>query len=136
MNTRGSRLVGTCALDYNTDGSRQLKPSGLEGGQQRTILQASKGDRGKQIIGLATLRSAPNNSPGNQFPSRLLQTTDRPNKKGNKDDRAGETFISPLACIFLPSLLPGPFPQRSASATRRHLQSIMINSSHLSHLFP
>lgn len=44
-----------------------------------------------------------NNSPGNQFPSRLLQTTDGPRE--NERDRPRKTLISSFypCCIFLPS---------------------------------
>lgn len=62
------------------------------------------GGKGRIIIS-PRLRRAQNNSPGNQFPSRLLQTTDGPRKKENERDRPREALISPFhpCCIFLPS---------------------------------
>lgn len=62
------------------------------------------GGRGKIIVSLR-LRGIENNSPGNQFPSRLLQTTDGPKKNVNERDRPRGTLISPFypCCIFLPS---------------------------------
>lgn len=60
---------------------------------------------GGKIVVSPRLRGTRNNSPGNQFPSRLLQTTNRPRKKENERDRPRETLIFPFypCCIFLPS---------------------------------
>lgn len=78
-----------------------------------------------------------NNSPGTQFPSHQLQATDGPRKKQKSEtDQERLSFPRFIPVVFFFSLsLPAPFPQQSALATKRHLQSIMINSLHLSHLF-
>lgn len=88
--------------------NEQLRQSFLEGDTAKDRLESHTGlsGRGGQIIVSLRLRGTRNNSPGNQFPSRRLQTTDGPRKKENERDRPRETLISPFypCCIFLPSL--------------------------------
>ena len=62
---------------------------------------------------------------------------DRERKRTRETGRERLSF--PLfihVVFFFPLSLPKPFPQQSALATKRHLQSIMINRPHLTHLFP
>lgn len=141
--------AGPDGLGLNSRGNwnEQLKQSVL--GRQTAKGQCPAGLRGGKYDCLLSMKGPKNNSPGNQFPSHLLQTTGGLRKRGNMREREWERermergrerdsnlpFLS-LLYFFFPLSLPKPFPQQSALATKRHLQSIMINSLHLSHLFP
>lgn len=107
--------AGPDGLGLNSRGNwnEQLKQSVL--GRQTAKGQCPAGLRGGKYDCLLSMKGPKNNSPGNQFPSHLLQTTGGLRKRGNMSEREWEregwrgeereTLIYPFypCCIFLPS---------------------------------
>lgn len=108
-------------------------------GKGRSVSREAKGDR---LLSGQDWGGHRNDSPGNQFRPCLLQTTGGPGENEKKgQDFPGGTLIPPPPLSFFPSCIfffPSLFPCRNhlhSGARRpqkRHLQSIMINSLHLS----